>query len=51
MLASKETSKPVHNTKQIGLFQRKSPREKTHFPVVHTGVTHLTVLSPSTTKC
>ena len=28
MLASKETNKPVHNTKQIGLFQRKSPKQR-----------------------
>lgn len=51
MLASKETNKPVHNTKQISLFQRKSPRKKTRFPVVHPGVTYPIALSPSTTKC
>ena len=51
MLAFKETNKPVHNAKQISLFQRKSPGEKTHFPVVHTGVTYPSAWSTLVPKC
>ena len=36
MLASKETNKPVHNTKQIGLFQRKSPKQRDNTLSSHT---------------